>query len=171
MKNRILSICGIMLMLFLSLFGCQRDDLCAETDPTTPRVIIKFQDIINPEEDKEVINLRVLAEGVETPLPELSSSTTDSISIPLRSFSPETVFILISDYEIDSDGVETGNRDTLRFNYITSEVFISRACGFVANYEELSEVLTNDEDNWIKDVTINANIITNETETHVTILH
>ncbi|XLS30386.1 DUF6452 family protein [Flavobacteriaceae bacterium M23B6Z8] len=171
MKNRILSISTILLLLFLSLFGCQRDDLCAETDPTTPQLIIKFQDVANPEENKEVPNLRVLAEGIETPLPGLSATSTDSITIPLRSFSPETVFILISDYAIDSEGIETGNRDTLRFTYTTDEVFISRACGFVANYEALSDALTNDEDNWIQSVLINTNSITNQTETHVTILH
>ncbi|WP_340202750.1 DUF6452 family protein [Ascidiimonas sp. W6] len=171
MKNQILTGIVIITLIIFGVAGCQRDDLCAETDPTTPMLILKFQDSEEPEEDKSVTNLRVLAEGIETPLSGLSASTTDSISIPLRSFSSETTFILISDYEIDSEGIETGNMDTLRFDYTTKEVFISRACGFVANYETLTANLTNDSDNWIQTIIVNKDTITDETQTHVTILH
>jgi hypothetical protein len=164
---------GVLLVSVITtvITSCQRDDICAETDSTTPRLIIKFQDFETPDEDKSVSNLRVLAEGIDTPLPGLSASTTDSIAVPLRSFSPETTFIMISDYDIDSGGNETGNRDTLRFDYITKEVFVSRACGFVANYETLVSTLTSDDANWIKAVTVNTAIVNNETQTHVTILH
>lgn len=170
--NRLIFIGAVLILLgTMAIISCQRDDICADTDPTTPRLIIKFQDFEAQDEDKTVTNLRVLAEGIETPLPDLASTTTDSIAVPLQSFSPETTFIFISDYAVDTEGNETGNMDILRFDYITREVFISRACGFVANYETLVSTLTTDEDNWIKLVTINTDLVNNETQTHVTILH
>lgn len=170
-KKLAVTLFALTITVILMVSGCQRDDICAESDPKTPGLIIKFQDFNSPETDKTVSNLRVLAEGIETPLPGLSGSSTDSITVPLQSFSPRTTFIFISDYQIDSEGNETGNSDILRFDYITREVFISRACGFVANYETLTSSLTLDSENWIQSVIINTDNVNDETQTHVTILH
>ncbi|WP_340067013.1 DUF6452 family protein [Ascidiimonas aurantiaca] len=163
--------CSLLLSLFLWISGCQRDDLCGEANPTTPRLIITFNDAANPEERKDATSLKVVGEGFDNAVPGLDRVTTDSIAIPLRSLSQETSYIFILNSEDNDQGVETGNRDTLRFNYSTKEVFLSRACGVVANFEDLGESTITDADNWIQSVLILSTLVTNENETHVQILH
>ena len=121
--------------MFLWISGCQRDDLCGEANATTPRLIITFNDASNPEERKDATSLKVLGEGFDNAVPGLDRVTTDSIAIPLRSLSEETSYIFILNSEDTEEGAETGNIDTLRFTYSTNEIFLSRACGVVANYE------------------------------------
>ena len=66
---------------------------------------------------------------------------------------------------------ETGNIDTLTFNYATNEVFISRACGFVANYDGLSDELTVESENWIQNIEIVSSLIQKQDSAHVKIFH
>ena len=69
------------------------------------------------------------------------------------------------------DEVETGTIDTLSFNYLVQEAFVSRACGFVANFTELDttrQVFTTD---WIKGIILVESAVTNSNEIHVQILH
>jgi len=52
--------------------------------------------------------------------------------------------------------------------------FISRACGFVANYEGVTDDLTNElgsNGNWIDSIEVVVDTITNENDTHVKIFH
>ena len=54
----------ILVSLFaFSFWNCEKDDICAETTPTTPRVVIEFYDAANPTVLKSVTNLGVLAPG------------------------------------------------------------------------------------------------------------
>jgi len=150
-------------------FNCQRDDICAATEPTTPLLIIRFLDSENPLEFRQVTNLRVFEEGSEGFI--IDRQTTDSIAIPLRTFSEGTTFTMITDSADDADGNEIGNIDIIRFNYATREVFISRACGFIANYDNLEDVLTTDADNWINTVNILTPNVENINTAHVQIFH
>ena len=54
---------SIRLLLFvligLSHFGCERDDICPENTPTTPRLIIDLYDFVIQEEQKNVFDFRV----------------------------------------------------------------------------------------------------------------
>ena len=97
-------------------------------------------------------------------------SSRDSVAVPLRINEANTQFqiILNSDGE---DNTETGNIDTLQFNYETNEVFISRACGFVANFELASDSLTSDTDNWIQGIEIINPAVTSQVNAHVKIFH
>lgn len=163
----------ILLLTTVSLLqvNCQNDEICPEAVPDTPQLIIRFFDTENPLESKAVNSLKIFGEGIELPLPEVNQVTTDSIAIPLRGFEEETTFIMITDSALDEEGVETGNIDVLTFDYITKEVFISRPCGFVTNFESLLDFLAVDDDNWIDGVTILNSSIVNENETHVQIFH
>ena len=49
----------LSLLLAVSFWNCEKDDICAEGTPTTPRVIIEFYDAANPTVLKNVTNLRV----------------------------------------------------------------------------------------------------------------
>ena len=159
----------LIFLLLLSAHSCEKDDICVEGD--TPLLIIGFYDSENPEELKTVNSLRVVGLGQEFPVDTFSDRTTlDSISIPLRINQPNTGFVLIRDSATEDD-LETGNIDTLTFDYTTREVFTSRACGFVANYEQLTDSLTIDTDNWIQSIGIIDSIINSQVSIHVQIFH
>ncbi|NER14193.1 hypothetical protein GWK08_12130 [Leptobacterium flavescens] len=158
-----------ILGLLSALYSCQRDDICGEVDPTTPQLIIRFYDTDDPTAFKEVTSLRVLTDGIETPI--INRQNTDSIAIPLRSFATSTAFTMIIDSQDDDQGMETGNSDIVTFSYTPNEVFISRGCGFIINYEELTGSRADDADNWIDTITIINSVVENENQAHVQIFH
>jgi len=149
--------------------GCEKDDICVDGD--APLLIIRFYDQANPENTKEVTTLRVVGVGQASTVNTFADrSTADSLAIPLRPGSLSTTFVLISNSK-DVDELEAGNSDTLTFNHETNEVFVSRACGFIASYENLSTSLTADSDNWIDTIEITNPIVENTFEAHVKIFH
>ncbi len=158
----------IFTLVFFAM-SCEKDDICVEGD--TPLLIIRFYDAAEPETSKSVSNLRVIGLNQSDPVDTFADRTTlDSIAIPLRINQPDTEFLFISD-SADEDDLETGNIDTLRFSYSTQEVFVSRACGFIANYDELSETLSPDSDNWIQSIEIITPTINSFESAHVEIFH
>ena len=161
--------CLLIISCLLVVNGCEKDDICVEGD--TSLLIIRFYDSENPDQFKSVTNLRVIGLGQENPVDTFTDrSSQDSIAIPLRINEPDTGFLLVLD-SADEDMLETGNIDTLSFTYNTQEEFVSRACGFVANYTELQEVLTADSDNWIQNIEIISTTVKSQESAHVQIFH
>ena len=89
----------------------------------------------------------------------------------LRPGEEQTTFVLILDSGDADEGVDSGNADTLRFTYATSGEFISRACGFVANYENLNAQLEPDTFNWIQNIEVINSSVQKQDTTHVSIFH
>ena len=60
----------IFLLLLASFFlsGCEKDDICDETTPTTPKVVIEFFDTVATTTAKNVTNLKVTAAGFTSEL-------------------------------------------------------------------------------------------------------
>ena len=160
---------GFIFVLAILLTHCEKDDICV--DGNTPLLIIRFYDSENTTTLKEVPSLRVVGLGQTTTVNTVTDrSSLDSIAIPLRINEANTSFLLIMD-SADEDDVETGNIDTLTFNYSTNEVFISRACGFVANYEGLTDELTVESENWIQNIEIVSSLVQKQDSAHVKIFH
>jgi hypothetical protein len=156
-------------LCLFSAGGCEKDDICVDGD--TPLLIIKFFDNENPENTKNVNRLRVLGFGREETVGTFTDrSTLDSIAIPLRPGELETTFIIILDSE-DEQEMEIGNPDTVRFDYTTREVFISRACGFVSQYESLESRLQEGTENWIQNIEVENTSVQNMEGAHVSIFH
>lgn len=158
--------------------ACEKDDICVEGD--TPLLVISFYDFDDRTTLKKVPLLRVAGIGNEFAINLLSNSNSesitdrvniDSIAIPLKIDAIETSFGFITNSADDDMGVETGNVDVVSFNYERKDVFVSRACGFVANYDNLSNELTTDTDNWIKEIEIVTPLVENTTAAHVKIYH
>ena len=159
----------LIICCLLVVNGCEKDDICVEGD--TSLLIIRFYDSENPDQTKTVTSLRVLGLDQENPVDTFTDrSNLDSSAIPLRINEPDTQFLLISD-SADEDMLETGNIDTLRFTYTTQEEFVSRACGFIANYTDLQEALTADADNWIQNIEIISTTVNSQQSAHVQIFH
>ncbi|NKI27668.1 hypothetical protein HCG49_13950 [Arenibacter sp. 6A1] len=175
-KNSIL-----LLIASITVFGfmaCEKDDICIEGN--TPLVVVRFYDVDNPTELKKVSKFRIVGVGQNTTVPGVADRTDlDSIAIPFKVTANSTGFYFIKnsvtvDAE-DANGntiqVEGGDLDTLYFNYDRNDKFISRACGFITNYDNLSQELKPESDNWIKNVEIVTPLVENSISAHVKIYH
>ena len=160
-----------LVFLLLFLLSCEKDDICVDGD--TPYLIIRFYDKDDPEATKAVTSLRITGDGLSDPLSTVNRITTDSIAVPLRALESTTVFAFISDSVDDDDGLETGNTDIITLNYQVEEVFISRACGYIANYNDLDLDVADDGDLWIATelTEIINTTVTNEAAAHIHIYH
>lgn len=160
---------AITILLFW-VTACEKDDICVDGD--TPLLVITFYDYAQPETARNVNKLRVIGLGQGTPVNTFSDrSSQDSIGLPLRADQSRTGFVFIVDSANDADGNETGNRDTLYFDYETRSAYISRACGFVPNFDGLSASLLPDASIWIDSVEIRQNTLENSRSAHVSIYY
>ena len=156
------------LMIYVS--SCEKDDICGEGD--TPQLVIGFFDIDDTTEAKDVPSLRIKEIILDTVINTITdrSSSLDSIGVPLRSDVTSTSFAFITDSADDADtGDETGNIDTLTISYSLREAFVSRACGYVMNYDDLTISLPASANNWIQDITVVQKTVENSKSIHVKI--
>ena len=162
--------CYWIFPLLLTLLYCESDDICPETTPTTPRIIITFYDINNPDEKKTVESLAVYAikNNQMNIINDIYGINTDSIAIPLRDDEAFSNFKFYKDFD-DLDGNPSGIEDNIYIDYEISSIFISRACGFINNYNILN--FLQQDTGWILDNLILSDSITNENQAHVKILH
>lgn len=157
----------LSLLLAFSFWNCEKDDICAEGTPTTPRVIIEFYDAANPTVLKNVTNLKV----TETNLTNgFGFSGVSKIQVPLRTNTEETILNFIQNG--NDTNTTDDNTDEVIFNYVTQEVYISRACGYKMTFELDAidgTVITPDPNNWIQNIIVNQPNIETENEVHVKI--
>ena len=170
----------LLLVCFSILFlaaACEKDDICAATTATTPRLVIGFYDAADPETYKAVTSLRILGVRADsdTLLIDSDRSDRDSIFVPLRTQDMVTTYKLILNSADDGTTMEeTGNTDILTINYTPNDVFISRACGYKTNYNLTSFEVADDGDRWIAAtpaIEITNQLVENEFTTHVKIFH
>lgn len=158
------------LLAFILATACEKDDICVDGD--TPLLVITLYRSDDPATPKNATTLRVVGLGNGTPVNTFADrSSRDSIGIPLRADTNRAGFVFIYSSKDNDQGADTGNRDTLYFDYTVSENFVSRACGFVPNYENLAFELQQDTNNWIDSVAVIQPDIRNNTSAHVSIFH
>lgn len=171
-----------LLLITISLSGCEKDDIC--TDDTTPQLVVAFYDISNPSNLKNVLNLKVKAEGasdyivfntaLDNTNPIRYFFNGNTLKLPLRIDGSTTKYSLI----LNSTGTTVApNEDILQFNYTTQNIFVSRACGFKTIFElntAPNGVIKTDASTpdgfWIQDLNIVTTSITTGNETHIKIL-
>ena len=154
----------LSLLLAVSFWNCEKDDICAEGTPVTPRVIIEFFDATNPTIPKNITDLGVIANGFTE---GFAFDGTSKIEISLRTNVDSTEL----DFILNGTDNDPANDETvtLTFNYERSNVFISRACGYKTIFN-LTNVLPSDfTGTWISSLTIEQPNIINENETHIKI--
>ncbi len=161
----------LMLLMGFLFAGCEKDDICTDTTPTTPRLVIEFYD--NNEATptlKNVSNLDVIDPSF-TEGPEFTG--VSKIQIPLRTEATTTVLRFIQNGS-DSDNTND-NIDILTFYYTTENIYVSRACGYKtlftlnATNAILQSEPTVADGTWIKNITIVKYNLENENEIHVKI--
>lgn len=155
-------------LLFLSFcfLGCEKDDVCDGTTVATPSLVVSFYDVANPTVLKNVTNLKVTATGTTN---ELYFNEVNKIKIPLQTAADASNFV----WTMNNSDANLLKSDAVQFNYIRSNQFISRACGYksVFNLQNviLNQTPSTTQGNWIQNVTLVQPNITNENETHLNI--
>jgi len=150
-------------LLGILFYACERDDICAESTVTTPRLIIEFYDVNNPSDTRNVRNLSIREVGNDT---AILFSSGSSISVPLRTNAIETSYV----FTLNSLAEGGGLIDTLRFSYATEEIYVNRACGFKVNFVDFrarQQPTNNPNENWIRNIQVLENTIVNESEPHM----
>jgi len=169
----------LAILIILTGVSCERDDICSENTPTTPSLVIRFYNVDDQEQTKQVRLLTV--NGIDSegnPLDDIVSSTsTDSIVLPLR-FQNEGVittssFQLIKDSDFDSDTNPNtfSNIDVIEVSYTPQFIYVSRACGYKSIFNNLQNTLIIDSDNWIFGYNIINPTIENENTAHIILYH
>lgn len=154
-------------MLFaVSFWNCEKDDICAETTPSTPKLVVQFYDTSNPTTLKNVTNLGVFEPTFTT---GFSFNAVSSIKIPLRTNQNSTAIRFV----LNGSDTDTTNDlfNDITFNYTTKQIYISRACGYKSNFNLDNAILADVPTlpNWISSVEIIQPNVENENETHVKI--
>lgn len=183
--KRLIILLSFITLIAIIAWSCERDDICAEAVATTPHVIIRFYDIDNPDNLKQVRQLEVDGLNEDNSLfsgtPIVSRSNTDSINLPLR-FQEEGNSETISrfqlerdaDYADDTDTTTTSNIDIITIKYTPEFIYVSRACGYKSIfYLDENEGITRDadDDNWIDNFDIINFTIENENAAQINIFH
>lgn len=172
-------ISALLILLLIVVASCEKDDICAETTPTTPKLILRFYDITSQEDTKNTTGLRVAGfndSNEEVEISGLNVVTTDSIVLPLRTDANSTKFTFHKDYQAitnaegDTISIE-GNPDIVTLQYTREDIYVSRACGFKTIFNNLTISVELDTDNWIINSEIINTTIENNTTAHVKIFH
>jgi len=154
----------IILLGILSFSACEKDDICIDAD--TPQLIIRFYNITDTTEFKDVQNLVVRGLLPSGSKDTIANIALDSIVIPLRTDASSTSFALTRQLSITDINV-----DTLVISYDIKEIFESRACGYIVNYDALEATVKPDDSVWIQETRITTSLIENTASAHVKILH
>lgn len=161
------------------LVNCERDDICPESTPTTPNLIITSFDVSIQENKKNMFDVTIKGEGVDQFLEDYKKVTTDSIVLPLNTATNSVVYKIYTNSTIDnngtpadeSDDIVTGNLDTVTVNYTTEQVYVSRACGYKTVFKDVS--ITVDTNHWIQFIqpVNNPQSVEDEKATHFKLFH
>jgi|APHig6443718053_1056840.scaffolds.fasta_scaffold26288_3 hypothetical protein len=158
----------LSLLLAVSFWNCEKDDICADGNANTPFVVIEFYDALNTTTLKNVTNLGVGEPTFDT---RFSFTGISKIEVPLRTNSTTTTLNFIENGG-DTTDTSDDNPDAITFNYATSNVYISRACGYKTIFQldpTTPIVLSPDSANWIQNIVVSQPNIENENEVHVKI--
>lgn len=153
------------LIIGFYLISCEPDDICLTTIPDTPKLIIGFFDESTGLK-KEVLDLKVQGNNSEE---IYLFQTTDSISLPLKNLEKITSYALVKNFKENIN--DSGNRDHLLVSYQYNHIYISRACGYMSNYDINQVVIENDNSNWIIKSEIINSQVKDEKTIHVKVFH
>lgn len=155
---------SFIFLMFLILFSCEKDDICLEGTPATPRMIILFKDHENPQAKKGVTELLIRGIGLED---DLTVYSGDSIAIPLRNNYEFT------QYEFTLNTYSPTLSDSLQINHRQFDTYINRACGYKSTFifeNPFYYKLTQGE-GWIKSIEKIRDTLSDEKSSHLAVYH
>ena len=152
-------------LLIIFIFNCEKDDICLEGTPGTPRLIIRFFDQNEKIIPKPLSNVTVKALSKDEDYVVFSG---DSLGIPLKLISNSTIYTFTYLDVLDNQE----KVDTLKFNYKREDYYVNRACGFLSNLiftTPALEIL--DKESIFLGFKILNDTIKNENQAHLAIYH
>ena len=152
-------------LLIIFIFNCEKDDICIEGTPGTPRLIIRFFDQNEKIIPKPLSNVTIKALGKDEDYVVFSG---DSLGIPLKLISNSTIYTFTYLDVLDNQD----KTDTLKFNYKREDYYVNRACGFLSNLiftTPALEIL--DKESIFLGFKILNDTIKNENQAHLAIYH
>ena len=152
-------------LLIIFIFNCEKDDICLEGTPGTPRLIIRFFDQNEKIIPKPLSNVTVKALSKDENYVVFSG---DSLGIPLKLISNSTIYTFTYLDVLDNQE----KIDTLKFNYKREDYYVNRACGFLSNLiftTPALEIL--DKESIFLGFKILNDTIKNENQAHLAIYH
>lgn len=152
-------------LLIIFIFNCEKDDICLEGTPGTPRLIIRFFDQNEKIIPKPLSNVTVKALSKNEDYVVFSG---DSLGIPLKLISNSTIYTFTYLDVLDNQE----KIDTLKFNYKREDYYVNRACGFLSNLiftTPALEIL--DKESIFLGFKILNDTIKNENQAHLAIYH
>ena len=164
-----------MFLCFGALSKCEKDDICSESTPTSPMLVIDFYEFLNPSVSKSFQKLEIF--DVENPEKILVFEGENQILLPLKTDSQTSTYIFKLYYT--NINVVMTNEDVVEIRYTKDDIYISRACGYKSNFTLSDSDPLNpnpkitdsgSDELWIKETIVRQPVITNENETHLDIL-
>ena len=152
-------------LLIIFIFNCEKDDICLEGTPGTPRLIIRFFDQNEKIIRKPLSNVTIKALSKDEDYVVFSG---DSLGIPLKLISNSTIYTFTYLDVLDNQE----KIDTLKFNYKREDYYVNRACGFLSNLiftTPALEIL--DKESIFLGFKILNDTIKNENQAHLAIYH
>ncbi len=147
------------------LLNCEKDDICLDGTPGTPRLIIRFFDHDERITPKSLSNTTIKAISNDEVYTVFSG---DSLGIPLKLISNSTIYTF-KRVDVSSNQEKV---DTLKFNYKREDYYTNRACGFLSNIiftTPAIEIL--DKESIFLGFKILKDTIKNENQAHLAIYH
>jgi hypothetical protein len=157
-QNYILALVSLLILL-----SCEKDDVCVENDSVYINLV--FYSVEDGSTAKSVSGFSLL--GLNGDIVQNYDNTTVA-AIALVLPTNETSYDLVLQKRTDVDGLTINTNDTLNFNYTPKATYVSRACGYIRIYTDLS---INSTSNWINEVIVNSSEINSNNDEHVAILH
>ena len=155
---------SFIFLMFLILFSCEKDDICLEGTPATPRMIILFKDHENPQAKKGVTELLIGGIGLED---DLTVYSGDSIAIPLRNNYEFT------QYEFTFKTSSPTLSESLQINHRQFDTYINRACGYKSTFifENPFYYKLTEGGGWIKSIEKIRDTLSDEKSSHLAVYH
>ena len=152
-------------LLIIFIFNCEKDDICLEGTPGTPRLIIRFFDQNEKIIPKPLSNVTIKALSKDEDYIVFSG---DSLGIPLKLISNSTIYTFTHLDDLDNQE----KVDTLKFNYKREDYYVNRACGFLSNLIFTTPGLEiSDKESIFLGFKILNDTIKNENQAHLAIYH
>ena len=153
----------LALVSLLILSSCEKDDVCVEKDSVYINLV--FYSVEDGSTAKSVSGFSLLDLNGDI-VQNYDNTTVSAIALVLPT--SETSYGLILQKRTEVDGLTINTNDTLNFSYTPKATYVSRACGYIRTYTDLS---INSTRNWINEVIVNTPEINSNNDEHVAILH
>jgi hypothetical protein len=153
----------LALVSLLTLSSCEKDDVCVENDSVYINLV--FYSVEDGSTAKSVSGFSLLDLNGDI-VQNYDNTTVSAIALVLPT--SETSYDLILQKRTEVDGLTINTNDTLNFSYTPKATYVSRACGYIRTYTDLS---INSTRNWVNEVIVNIPEINSNNDEHVAILH